>query len=59
MSNFGISNVIVIVTKMNLIHYDQAQFSAIETFIETEIATKRYVLAGYYKNSNNNALFLH
>ena len=44
---------------MDLIHYDQAQFSAIETFIETEIATKRYVLAGYYKNSNNNALFLH
>jgi elongation factor 1-alpha len=41
MSNFGISNVIVIVTKMDLIHYDQAQFSAIETFIETEKATKR------------------
>lgn len=59
MSNFGISNVIVIVTKMDLIHYDQAQFSAIETFIETEKATKRYVLAGYYKNGNNNQQYLH
>lgn len=45
MSNFGISKVIVLVTKMDLIQYDQAKFNAIQAIIEHEISLKKYVTA--------------